>query len=138
MVALPIAKYAASVWFEKAVNVTHRKHLLAAQRMLLIMNTSSTRTTSTSAMQVIAGTKPLDLSIIESGLKGYVRRNKEVRWNNYVYEEKENITKKEIEEEFLKIETEVMLSWQERWDNDEHGRHTYRFIKSVNFTEANT
>lgn len=138
MVALPIASYAASAWFDKAGNVMVRRHLLAAQRALLLMNTGATRTTSTVAMQVIAGITPLDFAIIERGLKNTVRRNLTVTWKNYVYQKKDNIEDINMEEEFLRIEHEIWTNWQQKWTNDVHGRQTYRFITCVSFAKANT
>lgn len=138
MVALPIASYAAAAWFHRVRNVMVKRHLTAAQRSLLLMNTGATRTTSTTAMQVIAGITPLDLAVIERGLKNTIRRNLPVVWKNYVYQKKDNIEDANMKEEFLQIEREIWTNWQQNWTDDIHGRQTHRFITCVNFAKAST
>lgn len=138
MVAMPIATYASSVWLEKIEHVIVRRHLMAAQRSLLIMITRATRTTSTVAMQAIAGIAPLDLSIIEQGLKNKVRRNQTVTWANYTYIQQKLNGSINIREEFKKIEIEIKRAWQQRWMEDAHGRQTFRFIPSVEFASTNS
>lgn len=137
MVTIPIITYASAAWYDKANHVMVRRHLLAAQRTLLLMNTRATRTTSTVALQVIAGAKPLDLELTERGLKGLVRRNNAVMWNDYKYEVMEEFQKWRIVDESKRIEFHIQMEWQKRWNQEEHGRHTYGFIKELNFAILN-
>ena len=74
-VALPIVRYGSTLWFEGAKNIMVRRSLMALQRGLLLLTTRACRTTSTVAMQVIAGAKPMDLEVVEDALVKRVRRN---------------------------------------------------------------
>lgn len=136
-VAIPIAAYAAAAWFDKVSHTMIKRHLLAAQRSLLLIGTRATRTTSTDAMQTIAGALPMDLVIVERGLKSMVRRNVAVNWNEYFFNKKMIEEEFDIHEEYLKISLTVRESWQDRWDGGEHGRQTYKFVKNVDFAIIN-
>lgn len=135
MVAVPIASYASTVWYDKTKNVMVKRHLMAAQRSLLLMITKATRLTSTNAMQIIAGIKPLDLSIVERGLKSKVKKNQAAIWENYTFTEQENIIK--LREEYNKIEIEINRIWELRWEMDNSGRQTFQVIPNVEFTSTN-
>lgn len=132
MVAMPIATYASSMWIDKIGSAIVKRHITAAQRSLLIMITGAARTTSTIAMQAVAGIEPLDLSIIKQGLKNRVRKNQTITWGNYTYMEHLS-DDRNIKEEYSRIETEVRKVWQQRWMKDDHARQTYRFIPQVDF-----
>ncbi|XP_023244857.1 uncharacterized protein LOC111642713 [Centruroides sculpturatus] len=64
---IPIATYAAEAWCERANNCHAIRKLQATQRKLLIRITSAFRTTSNKALQVLAGTLPMDLLVKEKG-----------------------------------------------------------------------
>lgn len=53
-ICLPIFQYGAIIWYDKAVHVCVRRHILAAQRVMLLAVLWACRTVST-AMQVITG-----------------------------------------------------------------------------------
>ena len=74
-VALPIVKHGTVLWHDVASKAMVRRNILALQRALLLLITKACRTSSTVAMQVIAGTKPLDLEIIEDALVKRIKRN---------------------------------------------------------------
>lgn len=138
MVAIPIAMYASIAWYDRATHTIIKRHLLAAQRALLIMNTQAARTTSTVAMQVIAGAIPFDLVLIERGLKGRVRRNQNTQWNTYSFCMKESRNEVNLKTEYEKIEKCIINNWQQKWEMELHGRQTYQFIKNVEFTKRNS
>ena len=62
---------------------------MALQRGLLLLTTRACRTTSTVAMQVIAGVKPMDLEVVKDALVKRVRRNLGTVWDTYSFREKE-------------------------------------------------
>ncbi|CAK9811752.1 Retrovirus-related Pol polyprotein from type-1 retrotransposable element R1 (Fragment) [Anthophora quadrimaculata] len=134
-VAMPIIKYCSTTWYEKTHQTFVLRNLSALQRTLLLPLTRACRTTSTAAMQVIAGKKPLDLEVTEQALINYVKRNKTVKWKRYEYRRSGDGSKsslKVIEEQTIKIRQEIIAEWQSRWDSDKNGRHTYKFMPKVN------
>lgn len=138
-VVLPMTNYGSGIWFD-AVQKTHViRHLLATQRLLLLIMTRACKTTATVAMQVIAGTIPLDLSIIQHALINRVKRNITTIWKTYEYYEREileqNLEDKRITEETKKIEEVIYKEWQNRWDLETKGRNTYQYIKDVKFAK---
>ena len=74
-VGLPIIKYGAMLWYDAVTKVMVKRCILALQRAMLLIITKACRTTSISAMQVIAGAEPLDLDIIEDVLVRRVKGN---------------------------------------------------------------
>lgn len=136
-VFLPIVTYGASVWSRRATNSHVRRHLDAAQRTMLLLLTKACRTTSTSAMQVIAGCLPLDLEVIRQSIISNVRRNECVSWNDYTHRPTENQETADLGAEKKKITEEIMKEWQKRWDGDSHGRTTHEFINKVDFSVKN-
>ena len=74
-VALPIIKYGSVLWHDVAGKAMVKRNIWALQRALLLLMTKACRTTSTAALQVIAGTKPLDLEIIEDALIKRIKMN---------------------------------------------------------------
>lgn len=52
-----------------------RRHILAAQRVMLLAVLWACRTISTAAMQVITGFLPLDLEIIRAGIMRNISKN---------------------------------------------------------------
>ena len=136
-VALPIACYGASVWFERVEHTLVKRQLLAAQRVLLLALTRACRTTATVALQIISGMKPLDLEIVERGIIYRVKHNMTTSWKNYSFREKELITDINIAGETERLRTEIERIWQDRWNTEIHGRDTYSFIKNVNFASEN-
>ena len=84
-VALLIVKHGTVLWHDVVSKTKVKRNILALQRALLLMITKSCRTTSTVAIQVIAGTKPLDLEIIEDALVKRFKRNMNTTWEMYYY-----------------------------------------------------
>jgi hypothetical protein len=106
-VIIPIATYGAAFWWDKVAHSMVRRHLLAAQRAILLVLTRACRTTSTGAMQVVGGTFPLDLEVIRKGLINNVRRNATLAWNNYRFESKDDLRELDAKEEQRQITSEV-------------------------------
>lgn len=104
-VYLPRITYGASTWYPSTNSRTKTKQE-SAQRRALLAVTGAYRTTSTRALQVIAGAPPIKLMIemkinIESGM-----------------------ARKEAEEICLQ-------EWQSLWTDSEKGRWTYSFLPDV-------
>ena len=68
-ITLPIVKHGALLWYDSVQKVMVKRSLLALQRALLLLVTKACWTTSTVAMQVIAGAEPMDLVIVENALR---------------------------------------------------------------------
>jgi len=113
-----------------------KTNLIAAQRTILFLVTGAARTTSTAAMQTIAGIKPLDLAIKERGLKSRINKNWTAKWRNYSFTEG-SLENSNVEEEYQKIETEIKQKWQQEWTENSHGRLTYSFIPDILFSRRN-
>lgn len=87
----------------------------SAQRRALLAITKAYRTTSTDALQVIAGKLPLDLEI-EWGVLDRKCRTGEITMDN------RDLGREPLVEE-----------WQGRWDRSDKGRWTYRIFPQVRF-----
>ena len=96
------------------------------------------RITSTVAMQVILGCKPMDLKIVEEALIKKIKKNINVTWGDYTYREKNQEQFQEsLGTEIEKIRTYMDKKWQTQWASERHGRNTYSFISNVNFAKTN-
>ena len=137
-VALPIVRYGSTLWYEGAKNILVRRSLMALQRALLLLTTRACRTTSTVAMQVIAGAKPMDLEVVEDALVKRVRRNLSTVWDTYSFIEREMERFDEIVHlEIEKIKEFTTQKWQSAWQAEAHGRLTYEFLKVTTFANIN-
>ena len=100
--------------------------------------TKACRTTSTSALQVIAGTKPLDIKKILDALIKRIKRNITTTWKSYEYREKETVEFQEsLSLEIARVRSFSSSAWQGEWDEEIHGRNTYNFIHDVSFAIQN-
>lgn len=115
-VVVPITTYGATAWFDKVFHSLVRKHLLAAQRIMLLVLTKACRTVSTSSMQVISGLMPLNLEVVLRGLIGKVKRNITVGWNNYTYNRLENKNDLNLKEEISLIKKKVIRSMAKKME----------------------
>ena len=137
-VALPIVRYGSTLWFEGAKNIMVRRSLIALQRELLLLTTRACRTTSTVAMQVIAGAKPMDLEVVEDALIKRVRRNLSTVWGTYSFREKQmEIFDEIVHLEIEKIKEFTTQKWKSAWQAEEHGRHSYEFLQETTFANSN-
>lgn len=114
-VFLPRVAYGVSLWVHAAGSEGNKKRLHRLQRRVLLGLTCAYRTTSTDALQVLAGVLPLDLELkwiaIKEEAKGLpegVRRGT----THLAYED-------------------IMDEWQRRWSNSHKGRWTYQCFPDV-------
>ena len=137
-IALPIVKYGAVLWYDVVSKVTVKRNIWALQRALLLLMTKACRTTSTAAMQIIAGAKPLDLEVVEDALLKRIKRNLTTTWESYHYMEKGDEQFHELlSEEIERIRSYITSKWQSAWRHETHGRETYEFIPDVTFAIRN-
>lgn len=122
-----IVSYAASVWNGKFSGVV-RLALLRGQRAPLLLLTRSYRTTSNSALPVVAGVLPLDLQV-QMRAAGYCfRKNRELIVGDVPIRRGEDETFEVFKKRALEKAMDV---WQERWDVAVTGRHTYSFFPDI-------
>jgi hypothetical protein len=112
-VFLPRITYAAEIWLEGAKAVRAIKLLGSKQRRALLSLTGAYRTTSTDALQVVAGQLPLDL---------------EIRWQVVRKSRKAGLIS---EEEMRDQWDRLLVIWQDRWDISEKGRWTHSMIPDI-------
>ncbi|XP_045781560.1 uncharacterized protein LOC123878428 [Maniola jurtina] len=108
--------YAAACWAERATLHVVRSQLLKAQRGPLILLTKAYRTTSTSALAVLAGVLRADLEVIRAGK---------------IDLERQSATRLELSSRKREIGSAVVDLWQQRWASDERGSHLRRFFPTV-------
>jgi len=130
---LPIIVYGAEVWHGR-VSHSHAKRILnSIQRKLLIVMTRACRTASTAAMQVIAGCMPLELKIIQKALTTRIRKRKYITWNTYLFNPDDELSEENLKKEKDRLKEELLNQWQRSWNDNMHGRTTYKFIPDVRF-----
>ncbi|GJQ84513.1 hypothetical protein Trydic_g15413 [Trypoxylus dichotomus] len=117
-----IVTYGASVWAHKAKQVRPRQKLNTAQRGVLITLTGAYRTTSTDALQVIAGILPMDLEVLRVAVEYCLRRGKTERLEELL--SARPTTKQQIREHIYDL-------WQRRWESSTKGRNVYRFLPDI-------
>ena len=128
-VALSIVKYGSVLWYDVTNKTMQRRHILALQRALLLLVSRACRTTSTAAMQVIAGAKPMHLEIVEEALLKRVKKNMSTTWDTYGYRERgDEEHKRMLKIEMEKIRAHITGKWQAQWESDDHGKETYKYI----------
>jgi len=112
-VFLPRITYAAEIWSKGVLTKKAIKLLGSKQRRALLSLTGAYRTTSTDALQVVAGQLPLDL---------------EVLWHVVRTKRKAG----EISEEEMNGQWDRILDvWQDRWDDSTKGRWTYSMLPNI-------
>lgn len=111
-----IALYACPAWTLEAKS-RHWAELEKAQRSALLMVTQAYRTTSTDALQILAGQLPIDLRLRAMSSKWLV-----------AHDQPSQIPGQETEEQ---IDEWSLDNWQERWTNSRKGRHTHRIWPDV-------
>lgn len=73
-IIVPIVTYGAFEWFNKSGHSLVKRHLLAAQRTVLLVLIKACRTTTTVAMQIISGSRLFKLEVVSRGIIGRIRR----------------------------------------------------------------
>jgi len=133
---IPAITYSTVAWFDRVSHSHVDRILNAIQRKLLYM-TRACRTTSTAAMQVISSWMPMKLKVIRRALLVKVRRMEPVAWSTYRFVLEETQSEGWLRQEKEKLETVLYNQWQQEWDENEHGRMTYRFIPNFRFFREN-
>jgi len=114
-VFLPRVENASEIWVKGVRTAKGIKVLENAQRRPLLAITKAYRTTSTDALQTVAGRLPLDLEVEMGVLRKRLRKG-------------------EISAEEMRVGREGLLDrWQARWDNSEKGRWTHRIFPDVRY-----
>lgn len=113
-VFLSSVAYGACIWSHAITSESHRKTLYSLQRHALLAITSAYRTTSTEALQVIAGTLPLDLEISLIAAKRRAKSLPTVQSIMAIAQARE----------------ECLTTWQNRWANSQKGRWTHAFSQT--------
>ncbi|CAI6372470.1 unnamed protein product [Macrosiphum euphorbiae] len=112
-VFLPRITYAAEIWAKGVLTKKAIKLLGSKQRRALRSLTGAYSTTSTDALQVVAGQLPLDL---------------EIRWHVVRTRRKAG----QISEEEMSDQWDRLLDiWQDRWDSSVKGRWTYGIFPDI-------
>lgn len=112
-VFLPRCSYAVRIW-EKGIE--SRKAIIklgSAQRRPLLAITGAYKTTSTAALQVLAGALPLDLELKVQAAKQKVRQG---TWTD---------------EDLVRTRQDALSEWQARWVNSKSGEWTRTMIPDV-------
>lgn len=106
--------YGAPVW-EKAINIRkYNGQLQRLQRGMLIRVASAFRTVSGVALQVITGTIPIDLMVIERG---------------YVHKHKDEVDQKSLKK---RARAASIDAWQSRWESEyDKAQWTKRLIPNI-------
>lgn len=95
------------------------------------------RTTSTAALQVVAGALPLNLYVTQKFITYKVRKKEYVKWNEYTFVPDDDpdfildFRKEKI------IEIAINQHWQRTWNVNIHGRTLLKFIPDVPFVIDN-
>ncbi|BES87385.1 Reverse transcriptase (RNA-dependent DNA polymerase) [Nesidiocoris tenuis] len=129
-VFLPTVIYAAATWWNKPSKKAREK-VQTIQRMALIPLTKAYRTAATAALQVVAGTPPLDLvldaRVAYCAIKWPERVLATVRPELAARTAAVEASKDKI----AAIQDWVFEVWQERWQQGTTGRLTYEYLPNV-------
>lgn len=104
--------YGSMFWAQEIRTKKIAEKIQSAQRRALLAITKAYRTTSTPALQVLAGVLPLDLAIRCEAAK---QAN---RWS----QEQINLTE---------LNNEILQTWQDRWDLSIKGRETFAWLPNI-------
>ena len=121
------------VWAHKLDGFHKRSHIPAMQRCFLLVLTTAWRTTSTEALQVLAGVLPLDLDIIRSVGHWHIKRGLQFSHGDLRVEplpdDCANDLRHYLTAQRIKfLDQELLRVWQERWDRSTKGRTTYAWM----------
>lgn len=117
-----ITTYSASVWVQKARQVRQKQQINAAQRGVLVRLTGAYRTTSSDALQVIAGVLPLDLEIVRSAAEYWLRKGDLQKVQEALQHPATNKNQ---------IRKHIHTIWQNRWNESVKGRRLYNLLPDI-------
>jgi len=123
-----IVGYAASCWASRCSLTQISRILISGQRPPLINLCRAYKTISSAALHIIAGVLPLDLEIQLRAASFCFKRDLPLRIGSISV----HPTAGEGYAKFKHSAYEAALDqWQQRWDRDTKGRHTYLFFPDV-------
>jgi hypothetical protein len=108
----------------------------AAQRGFLLLLTNAWRTSSTDALQVLAGVLPLDLEVIRAAANWYVKRDLEFQFEDLRVEQIPPNCPDDMRLHLASsmrkaVKQWLMTTWQTRWYSSEKDRTTFSWISRV-------
>uniref|UniRef100_A0ABD2WJK8 Reverse transcriptase domain-containing protein n=1 Tax=Trichogramma kaykai TaxID=54128 RepID=A0ABD2WJK8_9HYME len=121
----PCVLYAVEAWWPLLDSKIERK-MNSAQRSPMLRMSRGYATISTDALQVICGTMPLDLEAKCKYYKRLIRTKTAFTLGRVQYDGGE-----EANSVIADLETELMDTWQRRWDSSIKGRTTYEYFPSI-------
>lgn len=110
-----ITLYAAPVWYKAASVKNYTKEATSARRRACLRVTSGYRTTSSDAIEVLAGIPPLDLAAEERARLFERLQERESPRAQVKKEERQR----------------TLEAWQHRWDVSTKGRWTHRLVPNI-------
>ena len=121
----------AAGWAGK-LNLHHHRKLRSAQRQFLLAITRAYRTTSKSALTVLAAEPPINLVLRERVAYYYLRKNLEFQIGNIHYTSStQPITENTTATIKKRIRDETIKTWQSEWDISERGGVTRAFFRNI-------
>lgn len=114
--------YAAPIWASTLDAKNRVDRILSVQRVMTSRIVSSYRTVSTSALQVLAKTPPMDLLVKERA--EIYKKLTECESSLRADESVRNRIKSNVRED-------IIGEWQQRWENDNNGRWTFSLIPKL-------
>ena len=123
---VPIISYAAHVWLYYT-NSKSRQSIISAHRCALIRVNKSYRTTSTAALEVLAGIQPTINELYIEKLRYSIRRNLICIINGTNY----STTPQDAKASIIQLRENLAEKWQEDWQNSQWGRKTFDFFPNI-------
>lgn len=125
-----ICSYAAHGW-ARQMKQKHKKILLSAQRQALIRCTKAYATVPTSGMPVIMGVLPIDL-YVERRIQHYkIKKGLPVSIGDLEIEPGNQEDPDYLTDARRRVEEQLEIIWQRRWDEAVTGRITYEYFPNV-------
>lgn len=118
----PTITYAAAGWADLCTQ-NDLDTLNGAQRQALISITRAYRTTSTDAVNIVAGEMPIDILLKERKAKYEMKTSINITYNGRIIACNHDT--------LTELRAESVSIWQDRWTKTNKGRTTYQFYKSV-------
>lgn len=131
---VPCIAYGAILWAGSLSRPHFAKRLNQAQRVALTAILPVCRTAPTAAMQVLAGELPWDLEVRYRATKARLRRGEQP--GDALVEPERLIDLNEKERSAVVLDV-FLDEWQRRWDDENTGRVTHRWISKVRYARLN-
>ncbi|CAB0033464.1 unnamed protein product [Trichogramma brassicae] len=125
-VFLPKITYAAAAWADKSGS---SKRLRTAQRSALLGLTKAYRTTSHSALHVLAGKMPMELKLKQRAAEYRIRKGASVSVEGLDMTSEEVCANKASASE--RVRRRLIEIWQAKWNSSEKGKETFAFFPNI-------